>query len=179
MSYYKTIDGQKYDGKLLSLAEEAIQGAGDGRISVKDAEGLFEAVRDGGVYTDVEKETVAYIRNKFRWTPSAAEWFGSRVASLNYLHRPPQLMTIEEITKQHFSSKDVLTSEADRISREIDLRAATSETYQDHDEIGIIVQLEDGTHAKVLSNFIEMEGDLVELRGGRAIPVRAIVKVEI
>ena len=86
MSYYKTIDGQKYDGKLLSLAEEAIQGAGDGRISVKDAEGLFGAVRDGGVYTDVEKETVAYIRNKFRWTPSAAEWFGSRVTSLNYLH---------------------------------------------------------------------------------------------
>lgn len=30
MSYYKEIDGKKYDGDLIAAAETAIEGAGDG-----------------------------------------------------------------------------------------------------------------------------------------------------
>jgi len=46
MSYYKTLDGKKLDSALLEMAEEAVKGAGDGRISKADAEmgqhfGLF------------------------------------------------------------------------------------------------------------------------------------------
>jgi hypothetical protein len=80
MSYYKMVDGKKMDGRLLEMAEEAIQGAGDGRISQEDAEELMQVVRDGGSYTDVEKDTMEYIRDSFKWTESADAWFRSEIA---------------------------------------------------------------------------------------------------
>ena len=46
MGYYKTIDGKKYDGELIELAEKLTAGAGDGRISKADAEKILEAVKD-------------------------------------------------------------------------------------------------------------------------------------
>ena len=36
-SYYKTIQGIRYDRALLEAADERISGQGDGRISEKDA----------------------------------------------------------------------------------------------------------------------------------------------
>jgi hypothetical protein len=33
MGYYREIDGKKFDGDLLDLAEELVKGRGDGRIS--------------------------------------------------------------------------------------------------------------------------------------------------
>ena len=41
MSYYKTIDGNKYDGGLIDLADKLTQGQGDGRLSKADAEQLL------------------------------------------------------------------------------------------------------------------------------------------
>lgn len=79
MGYYKTIDGKKYDGELIELAEKLTAGSGDGRISQADAETLYEAVKDGGVYTDIEKDTVAYLRDHFNWTDAADEWFRGEV----------------------------------------------------------------------------------------------------
>jgi len=79
MSYYKTIDGNKYDGELLELADSLTSGAGDGRISMADAEKIFEGVRDGNSYTDIEKDTVAYIRDNYKWTDAADEWFRTEV----------------------------------------------------------------------------------------------------
>jgi hypothetical protein len=81
MSYYKTIDGKKMDGTLLDIAEEAVAGAGDGRISKQDAETIIAAVKDSGEYTDVEKDTMEYIRDNFKWTEGADEWFSSQIAS--------------------------------------------------------------------------------------------------
>jgi hypothetical protein len=81
MSYYKNIDGKKIDGKLLEMAEEAVNGAGDGRISKADAEALITAVQDSGNYTDIEKNTMEYIRDNFKWTEHADEWFRSSIAS--------------------------------------------------------------------------------------------------
>jgi len=88
-------------------------------------------------------------------------------------------MTPEEISKQHFAVEDVLNSEEEKISRLNDMRAATMETYQDHDDIGIIVRLANGRRVEVMSNFIELEEDFVELRGGFHIPLKVIEKVEI
>lgn len=81
MSYYKTIDGKKMDGHLLEMAEEAVKGAGDGRISRADAEIILNAVKDGGDYTEVEKDTMEYIRDNFNWTESADDWFRSQIAA--------------------------------------------------------------------------------------------------
>ena len=47
MSYYKEIDGKKYDRELLEAADKAIGGSGDGRISLDDAKNLLSKVKDG------------------------------------------------------------------------------------------------------------------------------------
>jgi hypothetical protein len=81
MSYYKTVNGQKMDGYLLTMADKAVQGAGDGRVSRKDAEAIIKVVKDGGSYTEVEKATMEYIRDNYKWTEGADEWFRSQIAS--------------------------------------------------------------------------------------------------
>ncbi len=79
MSYYREIDGKKYDNGILEMAEKAVSGAGDGRISQKDAEELLAAVKDGDKYTDIEKDTMEYVRKNFKWTEAADEWFRSEI----------------------------------------------------------------------------------------------------
>lgn len=79
MSYYKTIDGKKYDAEIIELAEKLVAGGGDGRISMEDAKELLEAVMDGDSYTDIEKDTMAYIRDNFKWTEAADEWFRTEI----------------------------------------------------------------------------------------------------
>ncbi|HAP68241.1 MAG TPA: hypothetical protein DCR04_00715 [Flavobacteriales bacterium] len=79
MGYYKTIDGNKYDGELLELADKLTAGAGDGRLSKDDAAKLLEAVKDGNSYTDIEKATMAYVRENYKWTDAADEWFRSEI----------------------------------------------------------------------------------------------------
>jgi hypothetical protein len=179
MNYYIKIDDVQLDGRLLHVADQAIAGSGDGRISRLDAEKLLAAVKDGGTYTDVEKETVNHLYKKFKWTDSARQWFSLEVKTWQAEFERPIRMSLEELSKQHFSAHDVLTTEEERAAREHDLKAATNETYQDHDEIAMIVHLANGKRVEVSSNFIELAGHFVELRGGFDIPLRSIEKVEI
>ncbi|MFC2100858.1 hypothetical protein ACFLRZ_03410 [Bacteroidota bacterium] len=79
MGYYKTIEGKKYDGELIELAEKLTSGSGDGRLSQADAEKIYEAVKDGASYTDIEKDTVSYIRENFKWTDAADDWFRTEI----------------------------------------------------------------------------------------------------
>lgn len=79
MAYYKIIDGKKYDAELIELAEKLTSGNGDGRLSKADAEQLLEAVKDGDSYTDVEKDTMSYVRENFKWTEAADEWFRGEI----------------------------------------------------------------------------------------------------
>lgn len=78
-NYYKQIDGKKYDRAMVEFCDEASAGAGDGRISKDDAEKLFELVKDGDRYTEVEKNTMKYIRDNYNWTDAADEWFRTEV----------------------------------------------------------------------------------------------------
>ncbi len=80
MSYYKVIEGKKMDGHLLDLAIKVVKGQGDGRISKLEGGVLLQAVTDGGVYTDVEKDTVDYIRHNFKWTEGADDWFRTQIS---------------------------------------------------------------------------------------------------
>lgn len=79
MAYYRTINGKKYDGELLEFANTAIAGAGDGRISLQEAKELLAKVKDANTYTDIEKDTMEYIRDNFKWTPEADEWFRTEI----------------------------------------------------------------------------------------------------
>jgi len=179
MSYYKIIEGKKMDGRLIEIAQNAVQGTGDGRISLKDAEQIFESVRDGNVYTDIEKSTIAYIRKHFKWTDGADDWFRNQISSWRAHPSKMISMTADELSLEHFSAHEVLKNEEDRLIRKHDLITAMNETNLDHDDIGLIVYLATGERVEVLCNFIELSGDYVELKGGCMIPVHAIEKVEI
>lgn len=82
-SYYKTIDGVKMDRGLLEAADKAVAGRGDGRISKTDAESLLAAVKDGDTYSEVEKATVKYIRENYKWTDDADKWFRAEINKWN------------------------------------------------------------------------------------------------
>lgn len=81
ISYYKQIDGKRYKAATLAEADESVAGAGDGRISKDDAERVFTTISDGHVYTQVEKDTMHYIREHYNWTPEADELFRKKVRS--------------------------------------------------------------------------------------------------
>ena len=74
-SYYKTIDGKDYDREMLEIADEAVAGAGDGRISIENAQKLLGAVKDANKYTDIEKATMKYIRDNYKFTDASDQWF--------------------------------------------------------------------------------------------------------
>jgi hypothetical protein len=77
--YYVEMDGIRCDRKLIELADGAVAGKGDGRISIDDAKALFAAVADGNAYTDVEKNTMRYIRDNYKFTLEADAWFRTEV----------------------------------------------------------------------------------------------------
>jgi hypothetical protein len=81
ISYYKQIDGKRYKAITLKIADESVSGQGDGRISKEDAEKIFETISDGIAYTQVEKHTMKYLRDNYKWTEGADQLFRSKVRS--------------------------------------------------------------------------------------------------
>lgn len=73
-SYYKTIDGEKYDRSLLLLAENLVKGQGDGRISENDMKKLVSSALDGNKITECEKKTLEYITTHFNTTENAKNY---------------------------------------------------------------------------------------------------------
>ena len=78
-SYYKNIAGKNYDREMLEIADEAVAGIGDGRISVEDAKKLLGAVKDANKYTDIEKATMKYIRENYKFTYASDQWFRKEI----------------------------------------------------------------------------------------------------
>ncbi|WP_061270905.1 OmpA family protein [Leptospira interrogans] len=78
-NYYITIKGRKYDRKLIQLAEEFTSGKRDGKISINDAKRLLKIVKDNNAYTDIEKHTIEYIRENYKFTEKSDGWFRSEI----------------------------------------------------------------------------------------------------
>lgn len=87
-------------------------------------------------------------------------------------------INLDTIPSLHFSKSEVLLSLDDKRERQHQLVSATAFTMLDHEEVGLVVKLDDGEIVEVVSNLIDLEGDYVELKGGYLIPLRAIVKVD-
>mmetsp|Transcript_5286 Transcript_5286/g.12737 ORF Transcript_5286/g.12737 Transcript_5286/m.12737 type:complete len:125 (+) Transcript_5286:78-452(+) len=66
------VGGKKLDYMILEAAKTAVAGKGDGRISRTDSRLICKAARPSGdgrsTYDKVEKDTMAYIRKKFKFT---------------------------------------------------------------------------------------------------------------
>eukprot|EP00928_Gymnodinium_smaydae_P088643 TRINITY_DN72709_c0_g1_i1.p2 TRINITY_DN72709_c0_g1~~TRINITY_DN72709_c0_g1_i1.p2 ORF type:complete len:341 (+),score=120.20 TRINITY_DN72709_c0_g1_i1:60-1082(+) len=78
-SYYKQIDGEKYDRELLEKAEAATKTAGV--VSVEEAKELWEAAQDGKGVTAIERKTLEYTMKEFKYTEPAAEFMRGKLGA--------------------------------------------------------------------------------------------------
>lgn len=65
-TYYKYIDGKRYDRALLDLADKLVKNTRDGRISIDDAITLFNSLSDSSKVTETEKNTLKYILDNYK-----------------------------------------------------------------------------------------------------------------
>lgn len=98
-SYYKIINGQRYDRQLLETARQLTEGRGDGRISQQDAEIIWNSVRDAGNITATEKRTLSFLLAQLRWSEKALEWIKSLI---DLSGEPEQEENIEHIIQNEF-----------------------------------------------------------------------------
>ncbi len=82
-SYYKVIDGLKYDRSILDKAEELTQGRGDGRISYEDAQFLWPLFGDAGDLRIEEERTLDYLLKHYSWTEKAQSWFLPQIEAIS------------------------------------------------------------------------------------------------
>ncbi len=76
MSYYKVIDGVRYDRSLLDSAE-ALKGKG-GQIDLPGLQQLIGHAYDGAGVTEIERTTVKYILDNYSFSEEATEWFRNK-----------------------------------------------------------------------------------------------------
>ncbi len=79
MEKHIIIDGNTYDVALIEAAEKAVANNIYGKISLEDAEILLDMIKNGETYSDIEKATMAYIRENFRWVNQADVWLRTEV----------------------------------------------------------------------------------------------------
>merc|ERR1712032_1273841 len=77
-SYYKVIDGQKYDASLLSEVENI---ANNGEISEAEAKRLWEEADDGKGVSEMEKVTLKYALGKTKFSDRAKVFLNGRLDS--------------------------------------------------------------------------------------------------
>jgi len=75
-SYYKCIDGEKYDRELMEEAEAL---SAKGPISEKDVRRLWENAEDGPGVTKIEAKTLQYILENTKLSPKAAAFLKAKL----------------------------------------------------------------------------------------------------
>ena len=72
-----TIDGKKYDRELMNLVIAITKDRNE--INLKDTKKIFPKISDYNDYTKIEKQTVAYIRKKYKFTSEANKWLMTEI----------------------------------------------------------------------------------------------------
>ena len=72
-----TIDGKKYDRELMNLVMDITKDKN--QINLKDTKKIFPKINDYNDYTRIEKQTVAYIRKKYKFTNEANKWLRTEI----------------------------------------------------------------------------------------------------
>ena len=105
-SYYKKIQGVRYDRALLESAEERIKGQGDGRISDQDIHEIIDLSKDGNKVTLTELRTIKYIRDHFRVTEKAQKTLSDFIIQIETLKSESREKENLNITSKDFGSEE-------------------------------------------------------------------------
>ena len=65
----------------MAAADDMVAGQGDGRISTGDAEKLFGMLTNDHKYSDLEKDTLSYIRKNYKFTPEGDAFLRGAIRS--------------------------------------------------------------------------------------------------
>eukprot|EP00927_Polykrikos_kofoidii_P078931 TRINITY_DN75729_c0_g1_i1.p1 TRINITY_DN75729_c0_g1~~TRINITY_DN75729_c0_g1_i1.p1 ORF type:complete len:586 (-),score=106.41 TRINITY_DN75729_c0_g1_i1:135-1892(-) len=71
-SYYKTVNGVKYDRELYEHA--VVYAASDGKITIDEAKALVEEAQDGQGITEIEKRTLQHILDTMNFSDEAKDF---------------------------------------------------------------------------------------------------------
>ena len=105
-SYYKKIQGVRYDRALLESAEERIKGQGDGRISDQDIHEIIGLSKDGNKVTLAELRTIKYIRDHFRVTEKAQKTLTDFIIQIETLKSVSKEKEDLNITSEDFGLEE-------------------------------------------------------------------------
>ena len=105
-SYYKKIQGVRYDRALLESAEDRIKGQGDGRISDQDIHEIIDLSKDGNKVTLTELRTIKYIRDHFRVTEKAQKTLSDFIIQIETLKSVSKEKEDLNITSEDFGLEE-------------------------------------------------------------------------
>jgi len=71
-SPYRQIKGVKYDKAMLDVVDTALEDKN--KLTIEDCKKLYLEVTDDNKYSDIEKATMKYIRENYKFQPSADQW---------------------------------------------------------------------------------------------------------
>ena len=80
MSYYKIIDGIKYDKAILDIADEQIKR--DGTFSENDMKLILKDILDSKKITKIEYLTIFYVIKNYNITPIALDKFAENLSTI-------------------------------------------------------------------------------------------------
>jgi hypothetical protein len=92
-----TLNGKKYDKELMNLVLDIT--TNKSKINLEDSKKIFKNINDYNDYTPIEKQTVAYIRKKYKFTPAANKWLRTEIrkkAAIRIKDERPKDPTNEE-----------------------------------------------------------------------------------
>ena len=72
-----TLNDKKYDKELMNLVLDITTKKNE--INLEDSKKIFKNINDYNDYTPIEKQTVAYIRKKYKFTPEANKWLRTEI----------------------------------------------------------------------------------------------------
>lgn len=84
----------------------------------------------------------------------------------------------EDMRPAHYAHTEVLQNEKDRVSRIQKLLKAVTLSHLEHEDVGIVIKLENGELIETYCNLIDYAEDFVMIKGGTTIPLKAIIDVE-
>jgi hypothetical protein len=105
MTYYKIINGQRYDRSLLEAAEQFTKGRGEWQISLDEIQQIYAQAADALKFTEIEWQTLRYIGENFPLTQPAKKWLQERFDAPDEIKNFDQLM--HRIVRMEFGFKQL------------------------------------------------------------------------